>query len=293
MDELAVADRWHQLLDRLQVSRGETVCVGIDMGHVPLPSWKVPLSRETMRQVRARSCEFVLAQLMDRIGPDGTLLVPTFSYSCSRPGARFYRSSTPSEVGPFTEYVRTRPEAIRSLHPIFSMAGIGRNAEAILTQTGGAGFGPASPFGRMEQFGTRFLSLGISFTQWVTYVHHMEQSYGCNHRFNKVIEAQVDDDGKIVDRVWLAYLRYLSVESSNDLRPLEKALFENGALLKVVSDDDISDSVLLKDVNRIGYRMLAEDPCAFASPKVLVHFDETELTGAPVAAAVARLKITA
>jgi aminoglycoside N3'-acetyltransferase len=145
----------------------------------------------------------------------------------------------------------------------------------------------------MEQYGTRFLSLGVSFAQSVTYVHHIEQCYGCNHRFHKVIDVEVDDHGRKVDRVWLAYLRYRSVDSSNDFTPLEDALLADGALLKVASDGDTNDSVLLKDVNRVGYLMLSEDPCAFASPKVLVHLDETELAGAPITGDVARLKIAA
>ena len=123
---------------------------------------------------------------MEILGPEGTLLVGTFTYTCSQSSFPFILEESPSEIGPFTDWLRQQPDAVRSLHPIFSLAGVGVHASEILSQTGGSAFGPYSPFGRLANYKARFVNLGIPFSQSLTYVHHLEQCYGCNHRYNKV-----------------------------------------------------------------------------------------------------------
>lgn len=81
----------------------------------------------------------VVDALIEVLGPEGTLVVPTFNFN---PGV-FDPRETPSVVGKITEAVRTRPEAIRSLHPTHSVAAIGRLAELITE-----GHDQAHPFGR-------------------------------------------------------------------------------------------------------------------------------------------------
>jgi aminoglycoside 3-N-acetyltransferase len=280
---------WTNCLDALGVKNGDTVYLAVDMGNVPLPAQQITLSRQAMRESRERSCAFVLDQLLQRIGSKGTLFVPTFTYSCVKPGSVFIRELTPSEVGPFTEYVRTRPEAVRSLHPMFSVTGIGPVAAITLSNAGGAAFGVMSPFGRLKEFDTKFLSFGVRLTQSLTYVHHLEQCFGCNHRFNKVIEAVVVDAGQPVERKWLAYVRFLSIAAQSDLDPLEVILREEGALVELRADNDIHQAVRLVDVERVGYQMLAKNPWVFSTRPTAVYIDESVLADNPLSDDTVRL----
>lgn len=103
----------------------------------------------------------VVDALCDVLGPDGTLVVPTFNFE---PGV-FDRASTPSKVGQITEVVRTRPNAIRSNHPTHSVTAIGRLAEAITE-----GHDKVNPFARgsalykATQVGAKILQLGVTHT---------------------------------------------------------------------------------------------------------------------------------
>lgn len=269
------------LLNELGVVNGETIYLAIDMARLPLPHWPVALNRNAIRAREDRWCVFLFEHIMEALGPYGTLLVGTFSYSCGNSEIPFVVEETQSEIGPFTNWVRQQPQSIRSLHPIFSVAGIGRRAADILTKTGGAAFGPCSPFGRLAQHGARFVNLGIPFRQSLTYVHHLEQCYGCNHRYHKTFSSAVVQNGRTVSREFLGYMRWRGVDAGVDVGPLEDALKGAGLLREVSQPGLFGQSSLAIDVDHIGYQMLAEDSRAFSTPKIRIDIDDSMVASIP------------
>ncbi len=281
MTEAESSEALKNLLVGLGVQSGETIYLGLDMGRLPLPHWPVQLSREAIRAREDRWCSFLFDNIMEVLGPKGTLLLGTFSYSCSNSAIPFVLEETPSEIGPFTNWLRRQPEAMRSLHPIFSVSGIGARSKEILTSTGAAAFGPCSPFGRLAVHNARFVNLGIPFRQSLTYVHHLEQCYGCNHRYHKVLPSAVFMNGQQVPRKFLGYMRWRGVDATVDVGPLEDALKQAGVLREVNQSGLFGQSVLAADIDRIGYAMLAEDSCAFSSRKVQVDLEDEEVASHP------------
>lgn len=270
-----------RMFEKLQVSRGQTIYLGLDMARLPLPTWPVPLNRDAIRAREARWCAFLFENLMDVLGPNGTLLVGTFSYSCSNPEVTFVLEETPSEIGPFTNWFRQHPQSIRSLHPIFSVAGVGRHAIDILKNTGGAAFGPCSPFGRLVTHNARFVNLGVPLKQTLTYVHHLEQCYGCCHRYHKVFHGSVMQNGKKVDQEFIGYMRWRGVDAGINLEPLEKALKGVDVLAEINEPGLYGQSVLAVDVDRIGYQLLSKDSLAFSAPKIRIDIDDSQVASKP------------
>lgn len=73
----------------------------------------------------------VIDAILSTIGPEGTLMVPAFSYSyAGKPDAvPFDVKTTPgSRNGAIAARLREWPEAVRSAHPSHSFAAIGKNA---------------------------------------------------------------------------------------------------------------------------------------------------------------------
>src|SRR5438445_7962273 len=65
--------------------------------------------------------ETVVDALLEVVGPEGTVMVPTFNHGA----AEIYdTATTPSVNGAVTEALRRRPEARRSLHPTHPYAAI-------------------------------------------------------------------------------------------------------------------------------------------------------------------------
>ncbi|MFF7140129.1 MULTISPECIES: aminoglycoside N(3)-acetyltransferase [Streptomyces] len=126
----------------------------------------------------------VVRGLLDALGPDGTLVVPTQSGDLSDPALwsappvpeewwETIRSTmpaydpliTPSRgVGVIPETVRTWPGALRSAHPQTSFAAVGPRAAWITRgHAPDCRLGERSPLARLEALGARVLLLGAGY----------------------------------------------------------------------------------------------------------------------------------
>jgi aminoglycoside 3-N-acetyltransferase len=124
----------------------------------------------------------VVEGLLDALGPEGTLVVPTHSNGNSDPAGwrnppvpepwwpaireqmpGFDPAVTPSQhMGAIAELVRTWPGARRSAHPHFSFAAVGPHAEEITAAHAlGSGFGERSPVARVHDRDGDVLLLGV------------------------------------------------------------------------------------------------------------------------------------
>jgi aminoglycoside 3-N-acetyltransferase len=123
----------------------------------------------------------VVQALLDVLGPDGTLVVPTHTPDntdpadwCNPPvpeswwtsirsqAPGFERSRTPSRwMGVIAETVRTWPGAVRSDHPQVSFAAVGRHAASITgTHQLDDALGERSPLGAVYRLDGKVLLLG-------------------------------------------------------------------------------------------------------------------------------------
>ena len=101
----------------------------------------------------------VVAAFLDALGPFGTLMVPTFTYS----GTRFFDvAATPSKTGAITEVVRRRSAAIRSRHPTHASCAIGPLAEWLMADDLACDpLGVGSPEDKIASVGGYVLLLGV------------------------------------------------------------------------------------------------------------------------------------
>lgn len=101
----------------------------------------------------------VVDALLEAVGPEGTVMLPTFNHSAA---AIFDLQRSPSTNGMITEAFRRRPETKRSMHPTHPYAAIGPLAEPLVqghleTLT----FGPECPLGKLARWGGTILLLGV------------------------------------------------------------------------------------------------------------------------------------
>lgn len=157
-----------ELLERLGVTSGATVLVFSSMENL---GRRVPGMRPLT----------LIRLLQERLGADGTLLMPTFSF---RGRQRDYADrchtfdvrKTPSQCGLVPEVFRRMPGVIRSLHPTHSIAGWGRHAADLLcTHHLGTGFGRNSPMYKLQDYGGRVVGLGTRAEETFTILHVPEE----------------------------------------------------------------------------------------------------------------------
>lgn len=103
----------------------------------------------------------VVDALCGTVGPDGTVMVPTFT----RYDEPYDPATSPSTTGAITEAFRRREKAIRSPHPTKSVAAIGPNAGALVAEHEPSNsIGPGSPLHRLLDPDGRILLLGVDHT---------------------------------------------------------------------------------------------------------------------------------
>lgn len=104
--------------------------------------------------------EELIDALLAAVGPEGLVLMPAFTYDNETPDP-----SLPARTGALAEAFRRRPEAIRSAHPTYSVAAIGRGAAELVAgheHAGATGLG--SPLDRLAATGGLVLLLGVGHT---------------------------------------------------------------------------------------------------------------------------------
>lgn len=110
----------------------------------------------------------MLRALLGVLGPEGTILVPAFSYCFSgrEEAEPFDAANTPGfRTGVFAETVRIHPDAVRSRHPTHSVAAVGaRAAEFTAGHERVAALGPGSPMHKAAMAGARILLIGVTHT---------------------------------------------------------------------------------------------------------------------------------
>ncbi|WP_126444184.1 AAC(3) family N-acetyltransferase [Sulfuricystis multivorans] len=177
-----------------------------------------------------------LAQRMDKLldgvlaalGSDGTLVMPTFSYSATK-GEVFCPARTPSEVGLLSEHFRQRRGVQRSKHPIFSVAASGSLAERFAKTIVEDCFGADTAFDLLMRHDAWIASLGCSMDR-MTFVHYVEQAHGVTYRYFKKFPFAIEMDGA-VEQGWVRYyVRDLERRSGVALDRLKSRLMSAGVL---------------------------------------------------------------
>jgi aminoglycoside 3-N-acetyltransferase len=180
-------------LRALGLAAGDTVMMHSNAGSVG-PARQMVKTPDT-------GMAWVLEALLEVLGPQGTLMVPTFT-STFKPdggpsGLVWNPEETPSRVGSLTNYVLKQPGRCRSDHPTHSVAAIGGRAEEAVKghswREGATTFTRNGPWGKLADWDGKILWLGTDMrTQ--TAVHVVEEWMALPYMAQSV--ALVEDGGE-------------------------------------------------------------------------------------------------
>ena len=120
-------------------------------------------------------------------------------------------------MGSLTEYVRTRPDSVRSFHPFASYTAIGKNADYICENNGRNSIGPNSPKARLLELDAQYLSIGLSPSRVSMVIHHIEELMGVPYRYTKEFIHPVLRNGVVNYEPFYLFVRYLESDVEIDL----------------------------------------------------------------------------
>lgn len=173
-----------------------------------------------------------LDALLEVLGPEGTAAVPAFNFGFAR-GEDYDPASAPAVgMGSFSEYVRQRPEARRTSHPMQSFAVIGKRAEDLAARDTPGAFDDGSAVDRMVALGFKLLLLGADI-QAVSLFHYCEQRAGVPYRYWKEFSGRVRREGEWQEATYKMFVRDMEVDARIEIYSMQ-ALMERENQWKAV-----------------------------------------------------------
>ena len=241
--------------------------IGVGPGSVALvhPDAIVAAQFPTMRD--EQRLDRLIEAIEAAIGSDGTLVMPTFSYSFTK-GESFDICNTPSAVGMVTERFRTRPGVRRTADPIFSFACRGPLAQELCAIPVTECFGAESVFAAFHRLDTHIICLGCSLSR-ATFVHYVETTHGVEYRYKKIFSGKViSPRGEPRECSVVYHVRDLARKTDTDLRRLQKRLAHSGKLRSAGVGRSRILAVTASDLFDTAWKMLDEDPISLIAEGV-------------------------
>jgi aminoglycoside 3-N-acetyltransferase len=170
----------------------------------------------------------ILLLLEEIIGPEGTLIMPSFPRHPIDGPFFFDVRKTPAQTGLLCELFRRRPGVIRSLNPIHSVCAIGPMAEELLSEHHLEPYtcGNKSPFVKLAEHRGQILGLGLP-PCYTTLLHAVEDIEP--HKYPKAIYVKAPIKYTVIDSAGKklsvnVYLRNDKVTSTMRLERFAKHL---------------------------------------------------------------------
>jgi len=193
------------------------------------------------------------------IGPEGTVVVPTFNFAFAK-GERYDPRTTPSQgMGAFSEYVRQLPEARRTPHPMQSVAVLGRYAADLAGRDTLSAFDPGSAFERMLELDFKLLLLGAD-SRATSMFHYCEQRANVPYRYWKDFTGEVNTAGGWQTCTYRMFVRDLELNPQLTLDPVVATLQSRGEWLSTPLNYGRVTVCTLADFVAAADRFLADDP---------------------------------
>lgn len=144
--------------------------------------------------------------LLEKVGPEGTVLFPTFNWSFCR-GEAFHYQKTLSQTGGLSNVALQRPDFRRTRHPIYSFAVWGKAQNELCDRDYQSAFGAESPFQFFYENNAKNVCIGIDYKDSCTFVHYAEEMAPVPYRFLKPFTAGYTDAQGTLTKSYQMFVR--------------------------------------------------------------------------------------
>ncbi len=186
----------------------------------------------------------LLDSVIDIIGPEGTILVPTFNWDFCK-GKTFDIRKSPSQTGSIGKIALKREDFKRTRHPIYSFAVWGAGADELVAMDNRSSFGNDGPFRWCRDHDTKNVFIDVECQHSYTFVHYVEEVVGVPYRYLKNFTAgYIDENGEESVRTYSMHVRDLKADIYVTIYPYEEDFIKarasrryevNGIPMKTVS----------------------------------------------------------
>lgn len=202
---------------------------GVNRGDVLLVHSNI---KRTLVEARSKGVQLtpddILDSFLECLGSDGTLVLPLFNFDFAIK-KRFDIRNTPSHMGALTEIARKRHGVVRTGHPIYSFAVLGKKSNLFDGLVNKSGYGEDSPFGLIHKLNGKIASLDLEDQNSMTFYHFVEESMEVDYRYFKKFKGEyIDQSGNLTNCEFKLFVRDLSKGVITHVNPAGDQMWELG-----------------------------------------------------------------
>lgn len=169
----------------------------------------------------------ILESLIKAVSGEGTLLFPLFNFDFAK-GASFDIRSTPSQMGVLTEQARLYPDCVRTGHPIYSFAVIGKRRAEFQDIDNFSGYGGDSPFAKLMELDGRIAIIDLTDQNSMTSYHFVEEANQVEYRYHKAFRGlYTGRDGLTNEKEYGLFVRKIDDGVVTDVDRMMNKLWED------------------------------------------------------------------
>jgi len=147
----------------------------------------------------------IVSTLLELLGKNGNIVVPTFTYSFMR-NTLYDVENSPSTVGVLGDLIRQRNDSVRSLDGNFSWSAIGKDREELMRIDTKESFGKNSFFDKLRDRNGKCLLLGVDFDA-LPFFMFLEKELNVSYRYNKEFSGETKIGERIKQDNFIHYVR--------------------------------------------------------------------------------------
>jgi len=204
---------YRQIADNLDIESGTIIWLAADL---------TLLAYKAMRQEGSFDAAAFIGSFQEKVGKNGTIVIPSFNFNL-RNKEHFSRRSTTPITGALATEAMQKGDFVRTAHPLHSFLVWGKEAPALGQLQNISSFGPGSPFEFLHNYQAKMLILGTKVSNAFTFVHYVEELQQVKYRKYKKINIFLEDENH-----WQEYLLFSKkLGWTMDMTGLEVILAEN------------------------------------------------------------------
>ena len=177
---------------------------------IPLTESRIVLVHSSYKSLGGveGGAQAIIDALLEWVGPEGTVLLPNFNFQSWTETHYFDVRETPSHMGIIGELGRLRPDSLRTPHPIYSFAALGKRKQEFAACDDVEAYGPKSVFARFHKLNGTNVSIGLHWNSTFSMHHYVEYNTGCDYRRVKRFSGiYVGYDGEPLIKTYSMFVR--------------------------------------------------------------------------------------
>lgn len=204
-----------------------------------------------------------LEEVLDYLGPNGTLLIPTFNFTSWTNNHYYDALETVSEMGIVTETARKKKGGLRTKHPIYSFMAFGKLQHEFIDCNDPEAFGDNSVFALFHQLNGHIMSVALNFNSSFSLQHYVEIKAGITYRRIKEFSGIYVDTDRIPRLK--TYSMFVRAEKNfvTNVSPGLELLQRNGVIRDLYFDGVKIDFCRENDFYDHVYKMVLSHPELF------------------------------